>query len=45
MARFAPMSTPRVGSSAMITRGLPRSIRAKSTFCWLPPDSVRTGDE
>ena len=25
------------------TRGSPRSMRAKSTFCWLPPDSVRTG--
>ena len=43
MARLAPTSTPRVGSSAISTRGSRSSIRANSSFCWLPPDSVPAG--
>ena len=39
-ARFAPTSTPRVGSFAMRTRGRRKSHFAKSTFCWFPPESV-----
>src|ERR1700689_3300176 len=44
MARLAPTSTPRVGSSAISTRGLRSSTLANSSFCWLPPDSVK-GDQ
>ena len=39
----APASTPRVGSSASSTSGSASSERAKSTFCWLPPESDETG--
>ena len=42
IASFAPTSTPRVGSSAMKTRGRRNSHFANSTFCWLPPESVLT---
>ena len=38
----APTSTPRVGSSSSSTRHPRSSQRASTTFCWLPPDSVRT---
>ena len=37
---FAPMSTPRVGSSRMSTRGSVASHFAMTTFCWFPPDSA-----
>ena len=43
ICRFAPTSTPRVGSSAISTRGGRTSHFANSTFCWLPPESVETG--
>ena len=33
---------PRVGSSKITTRGCIDSHLAKTTFCWLPPDSVPT---
>ena len=39
----APTSTPRVGSSSSSSRVPPSSQRPTTTFCWLPPDSVRTG--
>ena len=39
----APTSTPRVGSSSSSSRVSPSSQRPTTTFCWLPPDSVRTG--
>src|SRR3954463_4834487 len=39
------MSTPRVGSSASTTRGAQSIIRAKSTFCWFPPERPATGAE
>ena len=35
---LAPMSMPRVGSSRMSSRGFVTSQRARSTFCWLPPE-------
>src|SRR3954471_10292746 len=38
----APTSTPRVGSSSISTLVEPSSQRASTTFCWLPPDRVRT---
>ena len=38
MSRFAPTSTPRVGSSAMSTAGWASRARANMSFCWLPPD-------
>ena len=43
ISAFAPTSTPRVGSSRKMTRGLTDSILAIATFCWLPPESVETG--
>ena len=36
-------STPRVGVIATIRPGSWASVRATVTFCWLPPDSSRTG--
>ena len=33
---------PRVGSSRMRTFGLAASQRARTTFCWLPPESLPT---
>ena len=38
----APTSTPRVGSSASRTTGWAAIERARSTFCWLPPERVST---
>src|SRR5690606_8757789 len=38
----APTSTPRVGSSSSSTLHSRSSHRASTTFCWLPPESVRT---
>ena len=35
------MSTPRVGSSSRTTVGETSSHLARTTFCWLPPDSSR----
>ena len=40
MSRFAPTSTPRVGSSAMSTAGWASMARANMSFCWLPPESA-----
>jgi hypothetical protein len=37
---LAPMSTPRVGSSAIITRGPQSRFGRRGPFCWLPPDSA-----
>ncbi|KUM26476.1 hypothetical protein AU467_21300 [Mesorhizobium loti] len=34
------MSMPRVGSSRIITFGFIASHLARTTFCWLPPESV-----
>ena len=42
ICRFAPTSTPRVGSSAISSFGRRKSHFANSTFCWLPPESVVT---
>ena len=42
MSAFAPTSMPRVGSSRMISSGAVASQRARSTFCWLPPERVLT---
>ena len=42
ISALAPTSMPRVGSSSSSTFGCRQSIRASSTFCWLPPDSSRT---
>lgn len=39
---LAPTSMPRVGSSSSRTRGSRQSQRARSTFCWLPPESSPT---
>ena len=39
MSALEPTSTPWVGSSSTSTRGVQRSQRAMTTFCWLPPDS------
>src|SRR6516162_1867013 len=36
---MAPTSTPRVGSSKMISFGFCTSDLAITTFCWLPPES------
>ena len=38
---FVSTSTPRVGSSSSRTRHRRRSQRARTTFCWFPPDSSR----
>src|SRR5581483_2111485 len=43
ICRFAPTSTPRVGSSASSTLGVRASHFANSAFCWFPPESVATG--
>src|SRR4029453_16323924 len=40
---LVPMSPPAVGSSMMSTSGSVPSHLAMTTFCWLPPDSTRTG--
>src|SRR4029450_7847667 len=40
---LVPMSTPAVGSSMMSTSGSVPSHLAMTTFCWLPPESTRTG--
>src|SRR6218665_352989 len=42
---MAPTSTPRVGSSKMMSLGRWTSERAITTFCWLPPDSSITRAE
>ena len=39
---LAPTSMPRVGSSRIRMRGSRASQRASTTFCWLPPESLRT---
>ena len=42
----APTSTPRVGSSSSRTRQPRSSQRARTTFCWFPPEKcgrARTG--
>ncbi|MNC49211.1 hypothetical protein D3C75_983730 [compost metagenome] len=39
----APMSTPRVGCSAMSSCGLVEHSLATTTFCMLPPDSMPIG--
>ena len=41
----APTSTPRVGSSSSSTRQPRSSQRARTAFCWLPPERVRTGTD
>src|SRR5690606_14390230 len=38
ISALAPMSMPRVGSSRTSSRGEVASQRARSTFCWLPPE-------
>ena len=40
---LVPMSTPAVGSSMISTSGSVPSHLAMTTFCWLPPESRRTG--
>ena len=40
---LVPMSTPAVGSSKINTSGSVPSHLASTTFCWLPPESSRTG--
>ena len=40
---FAPISTPRVGSSSKTRPGLISSHFPMTTFCWLPPDRLLTG--
>ena len=37
---IAPTSRPRVGCAAISTFGSPSISRARTTFCWLPPESV-----
>lgn len=44
ISAFAPTSMPRVGSSRMISRGLPASHLPITTFCWFPPLSERPPD-
>jgi hypothetical protein len=39
----APTSTSRVGSSSSSSLVAPSNQRPRTTFCWLPPDSVRAG--
>src|SRR4051794_20731817 len=39
---FVPTSMPRVGSSTISTFGPVASHFARTTFCWLPPESVLT---
>src|SRR5438270_10035 len=43
ISRFAPTSTPRVGSSSSTTFGPTSSHFPSTTFCWLPPESWLTG--
>ena len=43
ISALAPTSMPRVGSSRISSRGSVISQRASSTFCWLPPERLRTG--
>ena len=43
ISAFAPTSTPRVGSSISSTRGRVITLRAITTFCWLPPLSAPIG--
>ncbi|MCY1246025.1 hypothetical protein D9M72_592220 [compost metagenome] len=40
---LVPMSTPAVGSSRIRMSGSVPSHLAMTTFCWLPPESSRTG--
>lgn len=40
--RVAPMSRPRVGWTATSSSGWDSSSRARMTFCWLPPERLRT---
>ena len=42
---LVPTSMPRVGSSTISTRGSVDSHLARTTFCWLPPESVDTGSD
>ena len=42
---FVPTSIPRVGSSTISSDGLRASHLARTTFCWLPPESELTGFE
>ena len=44
MNSIEPTSTPRVGCEAMKSLSGRDISRATMTFCWLPPDSVPTGD-
>ena len=43
MARAATRSTPRVGCATTSTSGSRASARARTIFCWLPPERVRAG--
>ena len=43
MSYFEPMSTPIVGPFRMRTLRSFASHRARTTFCWLPPERVQTG--
>src|SRR5262249_50560366 len=40
---IAPTSRPRVGCPAMRTVGLRSISRARTTFCWFPPESAPAG--
>ena len=40
---IAPTSRPRVGEAATRTFGRPENSRPRTTFCRLPPESVRAG--
>ena len=42
ISAFEPMSTPPVGSSSTKMSGSALSHLPITTFCWLPPESVRT---
>ena len=42
IVNFEPISTPTVGPLSISTSGLVASHLARTTFCWLPPDSVLT---
>ena len=42
MSAFEPTSTPRVGSSTISMRGCRTSHFASRTFCWFPPERLRT---
>ena len=43
ISTFAATSMPRVGSSRMSMRGSVAIQRARSAFCWLPPESCAMG--